>query len=144
MKAYRLKLENQRKWALIFLCLQVFVYVLLMLFLPESKYGFSKENLLFLFGPSMNSSAIYLFRSSYLLKNEKNLNTSFIQETDERNIAIEAKAARTGMFILLISLYLGLVLAFVLHKVVFYTLLGILIYSFAVFILMRLYYKGTM
>lgn len=96
MKAYRLKLENLRKWALIFLCLQVFVYVLLMLFLPESKYGFSKENLLFLFGPFMISSAIYLFRNSYLLKNEKNLNTSFIQETYERNIAIEAKAARTG------------------------------------------------
>ena len=92
----------------------------------------------------MISSAIYLFRNSYLLKNEKNLNTSFIQETYERNIAIEAKAARTGMFILLISLYLALVLAFVLHKVVFYTLLGFLLYSFAVFILMRLYYKGTM
>lgn len=144
MKAYRLKLENQRKWALIFLCLQVFVYVLLMLFLPEGRYGFSKENLLFLFGPFMISSAIYLLRNSYLLKNEKNLNTSFIQETDERNIAIEAKASKMGIFTFFVSLYLSIVLAYVLHKVVFYTLVAVLVYAFLVFLLMKLFYQRKM
>lgn len=144
MKAYRLKLENQRKWALIFLCLQVFVYVLLMLFLPEGRYGFSKENLLFLFGPFMISSAIYLLRNSYLLKNEKNLNTSFIQETDERNIAIEAKASKMGIFTFFVSLYLSIVLAYVLHKVVFYTLVAVLLYAFLVFPLMKLFYQRKM
>lgn len=144
MKAYRLKLENQRKWALIFLCLQVFVYVLLMLFLPEGRYGFSKENLLFLFGPFMISSAIYLLRNSYHLKNEKNLNTSFIQETDERNIAIEAKASKMGIFTFFVSLYLSIVLAYVLHKVVFYTLVAVLVYAFLVFLLMKLFYQRKM
>lgn len=75
------------------------------------------------------------------LRNEEDLKKLYIKETDERRIAIRTQAGRTGLYIVFGTLIIVMLISGYFSKIVFFTLLGVLLFTSFVMLLTKLYYK---
>lgn len=75
------------------------------------------------------------------LRNEEDLKKLYIKETDERRIAIRTQAGRTGLYIVFGTLIIVMLISGYFSKIVFFTLLGVVLFTSFVILLTKLYYK---
>lgn len=75
------------------------------------------------------------------LRNEEDLKKLYIKETDERRIAIRTQAGRTGLYIVFGTLIIVMLISGYFSKIVFFTLLGVVVFTSFVMLLTKLYYK---
>lgn len=75
------------------------------------------------------------------LRNEEDLKKLYIKETDERRIAIRTQAGRTGLYIVFGTLIIVMLISGYFSKIVFFTLLGVVLFTSFVMLLTKLYYK---
>ena len=75
------------------------------------------------------------------LRSEEELKKLYIKETDERRIAIRTQAGRTGLCIVFGTLIIAVLISGYFSKTVFFTLLGVSLFTSLVMILTKLYYN---
>ena len=74
------------------------------------------------------------------LRDEKRLRSEHIKETDERTQEISRRAASLTILLTMLGLYLALLVAVVVNRTVYYTLLGVLASFLVLFFGALLYY----
>jgi len=74
------------------------------------------------------------------LRDERKLRALYIEEHDERLLAIRTRIGGTGMQIILFGLLLATIAAGFVSQTVFFTLLGALLFSAAVKAVLKIYY----
>lgn len=98
----------------------------------------------FVMGFFVASEAIAIvFMAKYVaaLKSEEELKKLYIKETDERRIAIRTQAGRTGLCIVFGTLIIAVLISGYFSKTVFFTLLGVSLFTSLVMLMTKLYYN---
>jgi len=75
------------------------------------------------------------------LRSEEELKKLYIKETDERGVTIRTQAGRTGLCIVFGTLIIAVLISGYFSKTVFFTLLGVSLFTSLVMILTKLYYN---
>ncbi|HLV09935.1 MAG TPA: hypothetical protein VKY40_06995 [Halanaerobiales bacterium] len=86
-------------------------------------------------------SIYYLFKYISALKNEETLKEIYIKENDERKIMIEQKAGSVSMIISYIILALASIIAGFYNQIIFFTLVGTLLFLAFTRLFMYLYFN---
>lgn len=75
------------------------------------------------------------------MKSEEDLKKLYIKETDERRVAVMTQAGRTGLYIVFVMLIMAMLISGYFSKIVFFTLLGVVLFTSLVMLLTKLYYN---
>jgi hypothetical protein len=84
---------------------------------------------------------VLLIKYARTLKNEEELKNLYIKETDERRIAIRTKAGRSGLSIVFGTLIIAMLVSGYFSKIVFFTLLAVVLFTSLVMLMTKLYYN---
>ena len=84
---------------------------------------------------------VFMTKYGATLKSEEDLKKLYIKETDERRVAVMTQAGRTGLYIVFVMLIMAMLISGYLSKIVFFTLLGVVLFTSLVMLLTKLYYN---
>ncbi|MDI9470079.1 MAG: hypothetical protein QM296_07725 [Bacillota bacterium] len=132
MEAYKARLKGDIAIGVIMVSIIAICQPLVWFVIPEYpdalNKGFTSG---FLIGIALVAVAI-IARNASVLKNEDELRKLYIKENDERTLAVEASAGKTGIKIVLMGLAIAMAVAASIHRVVALTLLGATLFTVAV------------
>ena len=101
----------------------------------------------FVMGCFIAAEAIAIvFMTKYVatLKSEEEIKKLYIKETDERRVAIRTQAGRSGLHIVFCTLIIAMLVSGYFSKIVFFTLLGVVLLTSMVMLFTKLYYNRKM
>lgn len=86
----------------------------------------------------------YIRKYQSILKDDKKLKKTYIYENDERRKLINIKIGGIGINVLIVSLAMGVVVAAFYNVTVYFTLIGVLIFSVLIKIILKIYLNKVM
>ncbi|MDI9496979.1 MAG: hypothetical protein QM270_00620 [Bacillota bacterium] len=132
MEAFKARLKGDIVAGVIMVSVIALCQPLVWFVLPENPDALSRAFTSgFLIGIALVAVGI-MARNASVLKNEDELKKLYIRENDERTLAVQASAAKTGIKIVLMGLAIAMVVAASIHRVVALTLLGATVFTIAV------------
>ena len=140
MEKYKEKLEKELG-RLKIVMVAALVLVVICFFVGELKSGISVAGL---FGGMIGYSWSRIQEIKKLLQDEQLLRENYIRLHDERTLMNGAKAGRTALFIALMGVFVAMLVAAFIDKVVFYTLLGVVVFMCVVMMATSVYYDMKM
>lgn len=143
MEKFRKKLELKYRVVSLFCCFATGIFCTLRR-LTENVSEFASGILSGFFGGLLLVSCYILARYYVVLKNENKLKQMYIEETDERNIAITKETMKTASFISLLITILAVIVSAFFSPVVSITLAAAMICESVVTIIVHAYYKKHM
>ena len=139
------KTLKRRLYGIAGYCIVLLVLIVFGIFHPTA--GNSEETLAFMAGFNVGLAVVALGviitgirKYSAALKDEEKLKTLYIEEHDERKLYIQSKMGGMAMQIILFGLLAATLAAGFFNQVVFFTLLGTLLFGAAVKALLKAYY----
>lgn len=144
MEKFREKVKLEVRIAISFFALQPLLILLSRKIAPNFPNSMAPDFIAGFLTGIVLVAVFYIGKRIKALKDENELKRLYIQETDERNIAIKAKAGATGILIILVGFSIAMLIASGIEKMVFFTLLGSTLFVAIVMALTKVYYNKTM
>lgn len=143
MENFRKKVERRFKlYTMVCLCSLALYFMLK--FLTKGASDFAQGISMGVF-VGMELVAIYnLARTFTALRNEEKLKEMYINETDERNIAIQKETSQKGLSISAVGTSMAAIASGFFDKKICFTLVAALIFSALVTLIVNAYYKRKM
>lgn len=140
MEKYKKKLQADIFWG------KIYCVITILLILSINIKGTMENTHLtnavtgFLAG-GMGSILYHIRKKSLTLKNEEALKKLYIQNTDERIELIAAKAARSGINIILIGFCVVMIISANFSEIIFYTLMVCVVFLLVVILITTAFYN---
>ena len=138
MNEFRKRIKMRVILGGLFCCLLMIPNVVLNFLVERSDFT---EFVMGFFVASEAIAIVFMAKYVAALKSEEKLKKLYIKETDERRIAIRTQAGRTGLCIVFGTLIIAVLISGYFSKTVFFTLLGVSLFTSLVMILTKLYYN---
>ncbi len=144
MEKFREKIRKEIRLAVVFFGLQPLLILLSRRIAPSFPNSMTPDFIGGFLSGLVIVALFYVGKRVKALKNEAELKKLYIEEHDERNIAVKAKAGATGVLIILIGLTVAMLVASGIDKMAFFTLLGSTLFVAFVMAITKVYYNKTM
>lgn len=143
MEDFRKKVEKRFKlYATV--CINSLALYFALIFLTKGASDFAQGISMGVF-IGMEFVAVYNLAASYTaLHNDKKLKTMYINETDERNIAIAKETSQKGSIISMVGTAMATIAAGFFDKKICFTLCVVFLFNTLVTLIVNLYYKRKM
>ncbi len=142
---YRIVLKKRRKFIPVLILLGALSIVVSMFLLQmEDEKAFVSGLYMGLGCGILAVSVVWFVRLRNLLKDEKKLRMKRLKETDERNIQVTLKAHYTAGVLLILTGYVIMLVSGFFSMEVFWTVWGLIMLYFILFIAGRLVYEKKM
>lgn len=143
MKDFRKKVEMRFKLDTM-VCLCGLALFFMLKFLTKSASDFAQGISIGVF-VGMELVAVYnLARTLTALRNEEKLKETYINETDERNIAIQKETSQKSATISMVGTSIAAIAAGFFDEKICFSLVAVLLFSALVTIIVNAYYKRKM
>lgn len=143
MEDYRKKVERRFKLDTM-VCLCSLALYFMLKFLTKGASDFAQGISMGVFVGMELFVVFHLARTFTALRNEEKLKEMYINETDERNIAIQKETSQKGSAISMVGTSMAAIAAGFLDKKICFSLVAVLIFSALITILVNVYYKKRM
>lgn len=143
MEDFRKKVERHFKFDTMFCLCSLALYFMLK-FLTKGASDFAQGISMGVFVGMELFVVCHLARTFTALRNEEKLKEMYINETDERNIAIQKETSQKGSVISMVGTSMAAIAAGFFDKKICFSLVAVLIFSALVTILVNVYYKRRM
>lgn len=143
MEDFRKKVERHFKFDTMFCLCSLALYFMLK-FLTKGASDFAQGISMGVFVGMELFVVCHLARTFTALRNEEKLKEMYINETDERNIAIQKETSQKGSVISMVGTSMAAIVAGFFDKKICFSLVAVLIFSALVTILVNVYYKRRM
>lgn len=143
MEEFRKKIERRFKLDRM-LCLCNLAIYFMIKFLTKGASDFAQGISMGVFVVMELFAAYSLSRTFTALRNEEKLKEMYINETDERNIAIQRETSQKGATISMVGTAIAAIVAGFFDEKICFTLVAVLLFSALVTIILNAYYDRKM
>lgn len=143
MNEFRKKYENRLK-VYAFMCLILPFTFFIMRFRFDGGSDFSQGLVTGVFSGAMLAAIFFLARTFAILHDEEKLKKQYVEETDERNIAISKETMRTASMISLFVTGIAVIITGFINEIISITLCTDMIVGIVITCVVQTYYKKKM